>query len=385
MGRENPEERDLLEKELEGAIHDEEKLRAEGVPSDALIAHEATTERLVEIMARQQGRALVSDSEGDIFDVAMGRYSNQVPNLGPWLKAYDGDTIKQERVSGDRIVDRPLLNVGVATQPEALTFLANNVAQGRGFVARFAAAVFNPLARREFMPGRDLTASDLGAWTSRITALLDSPLRPEPITIDLSEEAAAAFKAWGQCLESEADRIALDEGEDPRDAWFRKFAGKVLRIALLLHCLQSDGMHRHVVDLPTMEAATAWGDYLAKQNRCVGRILRTDPQLRIAERILTWIDRKDRQGTQISRSEVHQAMKGGGAAVQRVSDVNDPLAALVERGWMKPVGDQIRGTAAHQSYVARPDLSEWVARCRLQDAEVKAAAESTSDGRPKRW
>ncbi len=363
--------------------------KASVVTSDAIIASEATSERLVELLQRSQGRVLVSDSEGDTFDVAMGRYSSGAPNLGPWLKGYDGDQIKQERIGGDRVVHRPLINVGVATQPEALQFLSDKVAQGRGFVARFAAAIVSPSVGRRFMPGRDMEDAEFSQWERRITELLNVKRIEEPDEITLSEEARREFAEWGQDLFSEMDKIEIDEGEDPRDAWHRKYPGKVLRIALLLHGIQEDGLRRAVIDLHTMRAAIAWGQYLAGHNKSISATLRDDPELRIAERALEWLDRKGYSGKTFTRRDLQRGLQGGRSSVKTVHDLAGPLAVLVETNWITGIGKPVAASGPRpqtwKTYQVNASLSETLDEHRAAPANPSREKLKAEDGRPKRW
>ena len=103
-----------------------------------LYVDDVTTEKLVSILAKNDGHAAIISSEGGIFDTLAGIYTKTV-NIDVMLKAYSGDTIKVDRVGRDsEYVLNPALTVMLMAQPSvASQVLGNKNFQGRGLTARF--------------------------------------------------------------------------------------------------------------------------------------------------------------------------------------------------------------------------------------------------------
>ena len=150
-------------------------------------------------------------------------------------------------------------------------------------------------------------------------------------------------------------------------------------------------MRRPVVDLPTMKAALSWGDYLAAQNAALSTVTRQDPALTIAERILDWIGRQSPEEETFTRRGLTRSLAGGkGRAVQKAADLDAPLAALVEAGWIRPAGRPVTGArgpqAAHTAYAMNPSLRASLAAYRAGEAaERRAAKEARPDAPFTRW
>jgi hypothetical protein len=59
-----------------------------------LLADDATPEAVAGLLADQKGRLAIASTEGGIFDIVGGRYSDSTPNLDVYLKGYSGDSIR---------------------------------------------------------------------------------------------------------------------------------------------------------------------------------------------------------------------------------------------------------------------------------------------------
>ena len=108
-------------------------------PAPRLLADDATPEAVAGLLADQNGRLAIVSTEGGIFDIIAGRYSESVPNLDVYLKGYSGDTIRVDRRSrpAEYIAD-PCLSVVLTVQPDVIRDLAGKRGfRGRGFLARW--------------------------------------------------------------------------------------------------------------------------------------------------------------------------------------------------------------------------------------------------------
>ena len=97
-----------------------------------LLADDATPEAVAGLLAEQKGRLAIASTEGGIFDIIAGRYSQSVPNIDVYLKGYSGDAIRVDRRGRPpEFVAEPCLTVVLTVQPDVIQDLAKN----RAFVA----------------------------------------------------------------------------------------------------------------------------------------------------------------------------------------------------------------------------------------------------------
>ena len=101
---------------------------------------DVTEERLVMVMAAQDGRIVSASPEGGVFDLMKGRYAkNGGTQFNVYLMGHAGDDLVVDRVSRGSIrVERPSLTCAFAVQPIVIKGLASEPAfRGRGLLARF--------------------------------------------------------------------------------------------------------------------------------------------------------------------------------------------------------------------------------------------------------
>ncbi|KAF0138493.1 MAG: hypothetical protein FD153_1284, partial [Rhodospirillaceae bacterium] len=100
---------------------------------------DATPERLGMLLADNAEVMAWLSSEGGVFDLLGGRYSNGIPNLDLVLKAHSGDPERVDRTGRPPVfLAHPLLTIGLSPQPEVLRGLSEKPGfRGRGLLARF--------------------------------------------------------------------------------------------------------------------------------------------------------------------------------------------------------------------------------------------------------
>ena len=111
-----------------------------------LIADDITPEALISLMYENGGKMAIVSTEGGIFDMAAGRYSDKT-NIDVFLKAYSGDPIMVDRKGrSNEYIQAPALTILLTVQPAVIEEIMNNKEMsGRGFVARFLYAL--PVSR----------------------------------------------------------------------------------------------------------------------------------------------------------------------------------------------------------------------------------------------
>jgi hypothetical protein len=315
-----------------------------------LVTTDATSEAIVGMMVSNGERALVASPEADALDVMMGRYDDKArPNLGIWLKGYSGDRVRvHRRGRGPEYLDRPALSAALAVQPEAVRGLyGSRVAHGRGLLARFFVSVPRPMVGRRTIGAPPVEERLEMAFVMSVRRLLEIELDAAkvPRVIRLDREAAALFREFEVRVEKELARGgALGEQRE----WGAKLCGGILRIGLVLHCLETFGRPTAraadsslEMNAATMTAALAWAPYLIEHERLASGIAGCDPAVTVADRILRWLERTQRDT--FSRRDCFSSCRG--AFVREADDVDQPLRLLTELGYVRkaePAGDETK-------------------------------------------
>lgn len=237
-----------------------EELKAEPAPR-VLFGSDTTVEALASMMALNGGAGGIMDGEGEFFGILSGRYSNQVPNLGLALKAYDGDFYEVGRVGRQqRDMDRAVLSLGLAVQPAVLLDAAKSRSmRERGLLARFLIAVPENILGSRQPEGAPYDAEAMALWEAALEHIaaipVADPTADEFPMLSLSPQARKLhieFVAWME------PRLHPDDGElGDLPGWASKHNGRVLRIAGLLHLLSGKGLADEVGEKP-MRAAIDW-------------------------------------------------------------------------------------------------------------------------------
>lgn len=104
------------------------------------ISGDTTPERLVGLLAEQNGKLALLDAEGALFSLMRGRYSkNSEPQVDAYNQAYSGDPIRQHRISRPPVEVRdPALTIALFVQPEILRGrVKDSHLHGTGLLSRF--------------------------------------------------------------------------------------------------------------------------------------------------------------------------------------------------------------------------------------------------------
>jgi len=209
-------------------------------PAACFIAQDATPEGLTRLMSETGGFAAIVDSEGgDIFENMIGRYGKDAagPNIGVYLKGYDGEPVFSIRASKERQpapIERAALSIVAATQPATIATLGKrSELRDRGLVARmlFGFCLDSRVGSRSpFMPAPD--AAVKRSYEEAITAALRIERLPTPYTVALSTEAQRELDRLHHLIEP---RLAPGGDLAETSEWSQKLKAKIVRIAALLH------------------------------------------------------------------------------------------------------------------------------------------------------
>lgn len=308
-----------------------------------LIATDITSEALVTLLVENGERGLIASPEGDALDVLMGRYDEaSQPNMGVWLKAYSGDRVRvRRRGREEEFLERPALAVAMTVQPEAVRdMFGNRGARGRGLLARFLVATPPSwIGGREIRPRAVASELEFEYQQTLVRLLCLQPHPDGPQVVRLSASAEALVMDLAAKVEHD---LADDGLLGSRKDWGAKLCGAVLRIALVLHCLQCASRDLKFsepealeISEETVRAAIAWVPYLIAQERRTVMSVGADLATRTAERILRWL--KDRAAAEFTHRDCFTACRS--AEIQAVADIDDAINLLVSFGYIRPRQD----------------------------------------------
>jgi hypothetical protein len=226
-----------------------------------------TVEALAQQLQRQEGKGLgllVNRDELSGLFGSLGAYkSGRGDDEQFFLEAFDGGGLRILRVStpgGGRSYESCSLSIYGTVQPGVLEQL---VASGddSGLWARF---LFVPLPQKVVpLPEieTELEIEQASAAAAALAQACSAVYRMPRISLELSPEARRAFTRYEGNAQQEAIRASIGA----QSALWGKAAGKVLRIAGLLHLLQlaaPDGQASELITADTMERATALVDHI---------------------------------------------------------------------------------------------------------------------------
>lgn len=289
-------------------------------------ADDCSSEALTSLMAANGGVFSVISTEGGIFDIMAGRYSNKA-NIDIWLKGHCGDAIYVDRMTRDaECILHPALSAILSIQPSVLDEIMTNATMtGRGLIARFLYA--SPPSR---IGGRTFRTppvpSDVSAaYRSLIFHLMALPYTDEPQTFYLSEKAFDRMADY--FLEHE--RFLAGEGQAISD-WASKYIGAVLRIAGLLHGAEMGDGEREI-SVATMNRAIQIGKYFLAHSSYAYSMMGTDLSIQKAKFVLAKLKKKNI--AIIKRSELFQMCRG--KFFKKTEEIFPTLELLEAHGYLR--------------------------------------------------
>lgn len=238
-------QRNILEKRLKSLEEQASKGKAEidevRKASEALSGYQdikplryygddVTTEKLVSMIAENDGKAAIFSPEGGIFDLLKGMYTRYV-NIDVFLKGYSGDPIRVDRIGREsETIYNPVLTVMLMAQPTVLSgVMENGNFRGRGLTARFLYCVPESKVGKRSYRNETLPQPVYQRYEQCIRNILEDEPNMKPEVITLSDEADKLLEAFSEELEPKL----ITEYADIAD-WAGKLVGSVARIAALL-------------------------------------------------------------------------------------------------------------------------------------------------------
>ena len=323
-----------------------------------LFVDDVTPEKLISVLAENNGIASVISAEGGIFDqLAGGMYSNKV-NIDVFLKGHAGDSIRVDRVGrNSEDVESPALTLLFAIQPNVLSGLMNNQTfRGRGLTARFLYALpISPVGRRRYRTV-PISKEAEKQYYSLIRELLDlesNPTTDRPEIIRLTDEADKLIEMYATALES---RLRTEFSDFPD--WAGKLCGAVVRISGILARAEREGYHKFkedcaplVVDDTIMKNAIKLGDYFSNHAKAAYQLMGADPAIKKCKYVMKAI--RNAGLTELSKRDIMRQCR----AVKKADELQPVLQRLCDYGYLVAIPGELKnggGRPASQRYLVNP-------------------------------
>ncbi len=289
-------------------------------------ADDCSSEALTSLMAANNGVFSVISTEGGIFDIMAGRYSNKT-NIDVWLKGHCGDAIYVDRMSRDaERVLHPALSAILSIQPSVLDeIMSNTTMTGRGLIARFLyASPPSKIGSRVFR-APSIPPEVGAAYRNMIYQLMALPIADEPETLYLSEKALDLMADYFQ----QHERFLTGEGQAISD-WASKYIGAVLRIAGLLHAADMD-TGDYEITAATLSRAIQIGEYFLAHSSYAYSMMGNDLSIQKAKFVMAKLRKKGI--SHIKRSELFQMCRG--KFFKKTDEIFPTLELLESHGYLR--------------------------------------------------
>lgn len=329
-------------------------------PPRITLSNDITPEALVRSLSRQGGHGAILDAEGTFMGILSGRYTNGIPNPELLIKAYDGDPYTADRISRDPDhIPRPTLALGLAVQQIVLEdAMSNRQLLERGALARIIFGFPKSLVGSRWESNAaPYDPSPERGWAILMEGISELPAPETPdqvLTLALSPEALREHIRLSDQIEAR-----LAPGGDLTMAglkeWAHKQAGRVLRIAALLHL--ADGLDTTSEIQPEiMRNAALIGEWAISHARHAHRVDRESVEeatTKQCTQTLDWIRRTKRQAF-----TVRDACRGIRAQWVSTKSMSDALDQLAELGWIREEPYQDRAGRWRTRFAVSPYASQ---------------------------
>lgn len=292
------------------------------------IVDDITPEALVRVLGEQSGRLALLSTEGGLFDMMTGRYSDKA-NLEVYLKAWSGDPIRVTRIGRDESdVKDAALTIGLTVQPSVLANLAKTPElANKGLTPRFMFSMPADLVGRRNLVNPPIADPGVARrYRETMKELATKLTSADGATITLQPDAVAMYGEWRQSLEERR----LPTGDLRRLAeWTMKLETSVLRLCGLLYLANGGALHGYV-GADSMRRAIAVGEYWMAHQKAVHDMWTTPVEVTQARRMLEWL--KENDALSVSMRDLFRSQRG---LFARAAEMTPVIDLLTERGWVR--------------------------------------------------
>lgn len=247
-------------------------------PWKYIVMDSTTTEALEICMGANDGRASIISTEGGLFDILGGMYSN-TPNIDLVLKGFSGDRHVVSRVTrNDICIPHTSLSMLQTVQPSVLKgLMRNKMLSSRGMTSRILFSCPKPKAGHRKFDVPPIPTEVQDNYNKMITYLIGLPYPETRKMIVLDKDATDLLRG----LHYETEHLYLEDYADMTD-WVAKYCGNTLRIAGLLCCASVDPDSKTQPEIITgdvMAKAIDIGHYFLAHARAAYDFMGSDPIL----------------------------------------------------------------------------------------------------------
>lgn len=330
----NASEKQNLEAELADVRDEIEALTVP--PARQLLCDDITPEALGILLQENDGHIGIMSAEGGVFASLTGRYTQGTPQLDLILKSYDGDPYRANRVGRSKVVlDHPAVVLGLAVQPHVLAETTKTPAlRERGLMGRLSYAVPVDTVGSRAVITPQMPEEVERRWHDTLVRISRAPVyQPDQPrrTLWLDVEALELHRSYQETLEPRLHDRTGDLAF--MSDWAGKHAGRVLRIAGLLH-LAANGDEHQPVTFKTMCAAVDIGDWMLTHAVAVYGGWRSTNVNAPSTAVLDWLRRT--KPTEFTVNDVRTALRGQ-TWCSGAQAVKDALVILARAGWVSSV------------------------------------------------
>jgi hypothetical protein len=257
-------------------------------PEPQLLLDDATPEALAKTLDEQDGCiAIVSEEAGTLFEMMCGKYREGVPDLDVYLKAYDGGSIRVNRISRESLAaERATLTIMVTPQPAILDRLAErSELRGRGLLGRILFIIPPSRVGTRMYQNVAIDAAAKAAYGEALGRILRLPRCSREDPHRRLVIRGKALEIWAEYAD-QVEREQADGGwlYGVRD-WASKHASRVARIAGIFHLLDPRNWPApFAVPIAPETVAAAWavGEWFCDHALAAFSRMGADPRVAMA-------------------------------------------------------------------------------------------------------
>lgn len=206
------------------------------IEKKSLYVTDITPEALAQAMSEHGDKMAILDAEGGVLKVVAGMYNGGAANVDLLLEAFDGEPVEiRRKTTGSITLKRPLLSIGLLTQPDKFQeFINNRQFMGNGFIHRFLFSFCRQNIRySDTAP--DIPKDIKEKYYDMVNRLLSMPASDTVITHD--RESQLIFHDLHDYIQDQKEKGGLFEY---MPSYAEKQLANALKIAAILHLCEHE-------------------------------------------------------------------------------------------------------------------------------------------------
>ena len=204
--------------------------------SMSLYVTDITPEGLAQAMSEHSDKMAILDAEGGVLKTVAGMYNGGATNIDLLLKAFDGEPVEiRRKTTGSITLKRPLLSIGLLTQPDKFQeFINNREFMGKGFIHRFLFSFCrNSIRYSDVAP--DIPKDIKTKYYDMVNRLLSMPASDTVITH--GKESQLLFHDLHEYIQNQKQQGGIFEY---MPSYAEKQLANALKIAAILHLCEHE-------------------------------------------------------------------------------------------------------------------------------------------------